>query len=211
MNVTYPRLAVWKKIGIWTVMAMMLLACTMSPSQERQRYQLIEAGKVRPVAAARPPVSILVMQPKAVDGYDTDQMLYVSKPYQVSAFANNAWMSSPSTMLVPLLARSLESSHYFYAVTSEPNISKTDYRLESTIIRLQQNFLFKPSHIQLEMQVVLTHGADNRLVAADNIYEDLPCLTDNPVGGVIAANHATRHLTARVTRFVIDRIAHDRK
>jgi len=149
MKVTYPSLVVWKNIGIWVVMAMMLLACTMSPSQERQRYQLIEASKVRPVAEARSHVSILVMQPKAVDGYDTDQMLYVSQPYQVSAFAKNAWMSSPSTMLMPLLAGSLESSHYFYAVTTEPNMSKTDYRLESTIIRLQQNFLFKPSHIQL--------------------------------------------------------------
>lgn len=207
----YPRLVVWRNIGIWLVMAGLLCACTSSSSGERTRYQLLESGNVAPVATAQPRVSILVMQPKAVEGYDTDRMWYVTKPYQVNAFANNAWMSSPSVMLMPLMIRSLESSHYFYAVILEPNMGKTEYRLESNVIRLQQNFLVKPSHIQLVMQVVLIHSDDNRLVAADYIYEDLPCPSDNPVGGVMAANQATRRLTTKLTHFVIDHIAHDHR
>lgn len=188
---------------------MALAACGLIPSEEH-RYQLIGVGKV----ASKPRhthLSLLVMQPNAVDGYTTDRMLYVNKPFQLNAFARNAWMNPPAAMLQPLLARSVESSHYFYAVTLEPNSSKTDYRLESTLMRLQQNFLVKPSRIQLALQAVLTHVEDNRLVATQDFYVDLPCPSDTPIGGVEAANQATQRLTAQVARFVITRVARDRR
>ncbi|PJD93204.1 MAG: hypothetical protein CK424_03175 [Legionella sp.] len=196
-------------IGIYVMMSSLLYACMPVPSSDTKRYQLTSVGRVTAVKSAHHK-SILVMQPSSTVGYDTEQMLYVNQPYQIGVFADNSWMSPPATMLFPLMASSLESSHYFYAVASDPNVSKTDYRLESELIRLHQNFLVKPSQIELVMQVILIHGADNRVIATETIYERVPCPTDNPLGGVIAANQATSKLTRRVTHFVIDKIKHDR-
>lgn len=203
------RLSIWKTMGILGGLALFLSACAPVTSENNNRYQLTEAGKMKPYKKGHKHVSILVMQPVALDGYDTEQMLYVNKPYQVNSFVNNSWMSPPTTMLLPLLIRSIESSHYFLAVASDLNTSKTEYRLESALIRLQQNFLMKPSHLQLVMQVMLIHSIDSRVVAADTIYESIPCPKDTPLGGVIAANQATRQLTSRVAHFVLEHVKRD--
>ncbi len=202
--------SVWKTIGILWGSALALSACTSISSVNMNRYQLTEVSKVAHTKAQRH-LSILVMQPAAIDGYTTEQMLYVNKPYQIGAFANNSWMSPPATMLLPLLIRGLESSHYFYAVATDPNVSKTDYRLESVLLCLQQNFMMKPSHLQLVMQVMLVHSTDSRVVATDIIYESIPCSSDTPLGGVLAGNQATRHLTSRITHFVIEHVKRDLK
>ena len=200
----------WKRITALGVFAWTLCACTPVPSENNNRYQLTDAYKFAPRAASQH-LSILIMQPEALDGYDTEQMLYVDKPFQVSAFANNAWMSPPATMLSPLLVRSIESTHYFFAVATDLNTSKTDYRLESALIRLQQNFLVKPSQVQLGVQVMLIHNPDSRVVATKTFYEAVNCSKDTPLGGVIAANQATRQLTSHITHFVMSHVLRDQK
>lgn len=192
------------------LLAMVLAGCMPFSASNPNRYQLNTLGRVAPMSSHQHR-SIVVMQPSASAGYDTDQMIYMNKPYQVAEFADNTWMSPPATMMLPLLIYSLESSHYFYAVAADPNVSKTDYRLESKLLRFQQNFLVKPSQYELVMQIILIHSADNRVVATHTINESLPCPRDNPMGGVIAANQATRKLTQRVTHFVIKQIEHDRE
>jgi len=179
-------------------------ACT-PLSTGSTHYQLTAVGHVPATKTARH-LSLLIMQPTAMDGYDTEEMLYVNQPYQVGVFANNTWISPPATMLLPLMIRSVESSHYFYAVATDPNVSVTDYRLESKLIRLQQNFLTKPSQIELVMQVMLMRSSDNHLVATRTIRERVPCASDTPMGGAMAANQATQKLTGKITRFVIKTI-----
>jgi cholesterol transport system auxiliary component len=202
-------LALGKKIGM-VGLCLLLGACAPMHSSNQNRYQLTESGKVKEQKSAQR-VSLLVMQPSAVDGYDTNQMLYVNKPFELSAFADNSWMSPPVTMLLPLMIRSIESSHYFYAVTSDLNASKTDYRLESQLIRLQQNFLVKPSQIQLIMRVMLIHSADSHVLATTTLYESIACPSDTPLGGVIAANQAARRLTAQITHFVVAHVKRAQK
>lgn len=198
------------RLLIGFVIGGVLSACMPVTIPNANRYQLTEASTVSR-ASSHQHLSLLVMQPVAIDGYDTEQMLYVNRPYQVEEFANNVWMSPPTTMLFPLMIRSIASSHYFYAVTSDLNISKTDYRLESVLLRLQQNFLTKPSRIQLAMQVTLIRSVDSSLVATDIISESLPCPSDTPLGGVMAANQATKHLSSRIAHFVIEQVKRDQK
>ncbi len=200
------RLSFWSKIGLGVWVILSLVGCAaLSPENYNNRYQLIESAKI-PNHSNSKHLSILVMRPVGLDGYDSDKMLYVNQRFQVNSFARNAWLSPPSVMLLPLLIRSIESSHYFFAVASDLNTSKTDYRLESALIRLQQNFLMKPSHLELIMQVILIHNSDNRVVATETIYQSIPCSSDSPLGGVIAANFAARKLSSRVAHFVIDQV-----
>jgi cholesterol transport system auxiliary component len=136
-------------------------------------------------------------------GYDTEQMLYMDKPYALSSFAHSAWISSPANMLYPLIIQSLEHSHYFFAIASGPDADKTDYRLDTQVIALQQNFLKRPSMLQLSIKVVLTHIQDNRIVASRLMTQDIACSEDTPYGGVVAANHAAYAFTDRLAKFVV--------
>ncbi|HVT63079.1 MAG TPA: hypothetical protein VHD33_06315, partial [Legionellaceae bacterium] len=59
-----------------------LQGCMSVASKEINRYQLLSVGRVAPVQSKHH-YSILVMQPSAMVGYDTEQMLYMNKPYQI--------------------------------------------------------------------------------------------------------------------------------
>ena len=103
----------------------------------------------------------------------------------------------------------MQHSHYFYAVASGPDADKVDYRVDTQLIQLQQNFLTKPSVVELVANVVLTHISDNRVVSSRIISERVTCPEDTPYGGVIAANKAAFAFTAKLTDFVIRQVKHD--
>lgn len=147
--------------------------------------------------------SILISKPDAISGYQTEQMLYMKKPYQLASFAHNAWLSPPAAMLYPLIIQSIDASQYFAIVASSPYSDKTDYRLDTQLIQLQQNFLEKPSTLLLTVKAVLTHVEDNRAIASHIFYKTIPCTQDTPYAGVIAANKATHQLTHELTQFII--------
>ena len=150
--------------------------------------------------------SILVNKPEAVAGYETNQMLYINKPYELTPFAHNAWVNPPAEMLFPLIVESLQTSGYFFAVASSPTAESTQYRIDTQLIELHQNFLVRPSVIELTVKVVLTDAPNNHVIASKMIKERIPCVRNNPYGGVMAANEATRRFTAELTRFVIGHI-----
>lgn len=154
--------------------------------------------------------SILVSVPDAIPGYQTEQMLYTDKPFELSNFAHSSWISSPGNMLYPLIIQSLQRSHYFFAVASGPEADKTEYRLDTQLIQLQQNFLTKPSKLDLVANIVLTHIDDARVVASRIIQISVPCPEDTPYGGVIAANQAAFTFTAQVSKFVVHNVKRDK-
>ncbi|MBA3537411.1 MAG: hypothetical protein H0T84_12520 [Tatlockia sp.] len=153
--------------------------------------------------------SILITMPEAMAGYQDPDMLFVRKPFELTSFAKNAWVDQPASMLLPLIAQSLQSSGYFYAVTSSANSDHTDYRLDTQLIELEQNFLKRPSQIDFAAKVVLTHVSDNRVIASRLIKEHINCPVDTPYGGVIAANRATKLFTAQVSDFVVTQVKQD--
>lgn len=154
-------------------------------------------------------LSLLVSQPDAMPGYQTDQMLYINKLYSVNNFVHNAWISSPGNMLYPLMIQSLQHSHYFNAIVSGPDSDTTDYRIDTQLIEFQQNFLSKPSVLEFSAKVVLTHVKDNRVVSSQLLTQRVNCPEDTPYGGVIAANQAAYQFTAQVATFVIKHVKRD--
>jgi cholesterol transport system auxiliary component len=193
---------------ILVLVELLLTACSPVKTTISNQYKLDSYGSksFRPNASKQ---SILITLPEAAAGYQRTDMLYVIKPFELSSFVNNAWVDQPANMLLPLLALSLQQSGYFYAVTSSINSEHTDYRLDTQLIELQQNFLRKPSQIDLVAKVVLTQVSDNRVIASRLISKHIKCPTDTPYGGVIAANQATKLFTAEVSDFVISHIRQD--
>ncbi|TAL61553.1 MAG: hypothetical protein EPN84_07800, partial [Legionella sp.] len=124
--------------------------------------------------------TLLVTTPDAISGYDTEEMLYIKKPFKVEAFSKNAWLSPPADMIYPLITQSLQRSGAFYAVATSPYGEATDYRLDSQLIRLQQNFLKKPSEIDLVLKVVLTDVGLNKVIGSTIISQHVRCPMDTP-------------------------------
>ncbi len=186
----------------------LLIACSPIKTPVSDQYKL-ESFSTKKIALQKTKQSLLISQPDAMPGYQTEQMLYTDKPYELSVFAHNAWISAPANMLYPLIIQSLQLNDYFFAVASGPDADTTDYRLDTQVIAFQQNFLTKPSTLELTVQAVLNHVSDGRVVASKMFKERVPCPQDTPYGGVIAANQAVYAFTAKLNSFVIKHVQHD--
>ena len=187
---------------------LLLTACSPIKNEVSNQYKL-ELFSQKKIAPHKSRHSLLISPPDAIAGYQTEQMRYVDKPYELSAFAHNAWISSPANMLYALIIQSLQHSHYFFAVASGPDSDKTEYRLDSQLIELQQNFLTKPSTVSLVVKVTLNHISDLRVVSSRIMTECVTSPSDTPYGGVIAANTAAKAFTAELADFVVEQVRLD--
>lgn len=177
---------------------LLLSSCAIKPSITNQ-YKLTAFSDKR--ASHTSSHSILVTAPEAVSGYDTEQMLYVKKPFEVGVFAHNAWIAPPADMLFPLILESLQRTGYYRVVASSPYSDRTEYRLDTQLLELHQNFLTKPSEISLKVKVVLSNVNNSRVINSTVIAINVPCPAETPYGGVLAANIATKQLTAAIDEF----------
>ena len=187
------------------VWAFMLSSCSPVKVNVSNQYQL-SAYSTKQYTRKPRHISLMVTAPDAVAGYQTEQMLYMKKPFQLEAFAKNAWVSPPGDMLYPLMVESLQQTGFFYAVTSNAYSQGAGYRLDTQLLTLKQNFLVRPSVMEFSVKVVLTHIDNNKVLASRIISQIVPCPTDTPYGGVLAANRATQQFTAQLSDFVISHI-----
>lgn len=198
------------KALIVMLVCLFLTACTSVKLPVKHEYQLSRySAKVYKPAPKKQ--ALLVVLPDAVAGYQTNQMLYINKPYQLSAFAHNAWTDPPAAMFFPLMLQSIQSSGYFYAVASSPYADYADFRVNAQILKLHQNFLVKPSRLEFAVKIVVTDVGNDKVVASKIINESQCCPQDTPYGGVLAANRAVYDASAKMTDFIIDTIRHYKK
>lgn len=187
----------------------LLAACSPVKLPETNQYKLDSYSEKR-LAGKFTRQSILITPPEAVTGYQTNQMLYIKQHFELSSFAHNSWVGPPADMLFPLIVQSVQRSGYFRAVSSSPNQELTDYRLDTQLIELQQNFLKKPSEVKLTVKVVLTNVHDGRVVASRVIQQHAKCPVESPYGGVVAANLAARQFTAELSHFIVMHVKRDK-
>lgn len=185
--------------------ALMLVACSPVKIPVTNQYQLTEYSNKQLTKHPRH-IALWITAPEAAAGYQTEQMLYVNKPFQREAFVKNSWTNPPGDMLYPLMIKSIQRTGFFYAVMSSVYSQGADYRLDTQLLSLEQNFLRKPSVLELSVKVVLTRVIDNKVIASKIISQQIPCLSDTPYGGVVAANKAARQFTAIMSNFVVSHI-----
>lgn len=196
--------------GILSGLILLLSNCSSTRPLITDRYTLslyqTAPYPKSPTALSKHPAcaygSLFISPTEAVDGYQTDAMLYQDRPFEIRPFIHHAWQSNPSSMIYPLIYQSLQESHLFQAVVTGPYAWQTDYRIDTQLIQLIQNFQVKPSQIQLTIKASLTHVSDNRVIASHIWHINKPCPSDTPKGGVFAANQATKQFTHDLARFV---------
>jgi cholesterol transport system auxiliary component len=155
--------------------------------------------------AADAPVLVVAM-PRAAPGHDSVHMVYLQQPQALASFAFNEWVDTPARMLAPLLVRTLQDSGAFRAVLLAPSAASGDLRLETELIRLQQDFSARPSQLRLTLRAVLLDSATRRVIAWREFDQIEPAATDDPAGGVAAAHVATQRLLAALAAFGAEQV-----
>lgn len=183
--------------------ALMLAGCSTLRSTETEsvRTYLLEAQFDRAERIKPIPLVLTVSPPRAIPGYDTVRMVFIRQPHQLEYFAKNRWADTPAKMLRPLLVRALELRTGFNAVTSADGMVKGDVRLDTEITLLQQEFTTSPSRLHMRLRVQLVEQKNYRILATQVFDEFEATSTDDPYGGVVAANRILPRLLGQITDF----------
>lgn len=154
-----------------------------------------------PVAQPGGALTLVVAKPRESAGFDSARMVYVKKPHELEYFSRNQWVDSPGKMLAPVLLRALEAGGAFRAVTQAPAPVNGDLRLETDIVRLQQEFLEAPSRVRFTLRAQLIDVSGKRVIATREFDVSETAPSDDPYGGVVAANRAVRRVFGEVAEF----------
>lgn len=173
------------------VFGVQITACSLlSPVKTTPINTFALVVKSGPVVASHHPQTLLVTNPTAIAGYQTNNMIYTARTFERNSFAHNRWVAPPAEMLGPLVVESLQNSGCFRSVISPPSSSNTDLILDTRVLSLQQEFSADTSQVRLALQILLTHNATHQVIKNQRIEVVVPASENNPYAGVIAANKA---------------------
>ena len=138
--------------------------------------------------------TLLVAMPHARPGFDTSRMGYMLRPHELRYFATSQWADTPARMLAPLLVRVLERSGNWEAVVQMPTSVRGEYRAELDNLTLRQEFFERPSQVRLQAHVQLIDLQRQCVLGVRHFEVLATALSDDPYGGVLAANQAVASL-----------------
>ena len=147
--------------------------------------------------------TVLVFPPKATPLYDTTQMAYSTRPHEVAYFSEREWAETPPQMLHPLVVRTLENTHAFRAVLTEPFAARYTYALRTEILELIEDFRSDSASLVLSLRFQLTDYGAKTLIATKEVSVREPMHERNSAAGVMAANEATAKALQQMAQYVL--------
>jgi cholesterol transport system auxiliary component len=181
------------------------------PSARAPSYYALDASGGAPAPAQRAQrttgLAVLVTAPQAAAGYDSQKMIYVRQAHKLEYFAHSEWVDPPARMLGPLIVSALDAGGAFRGVVSSPGSSSGDLRLDTEVLLLQQEFMSTPSQVRFALRAALVEEGTRRVVATRDFEVLQPAPSDNPYGGVQAANAAVRTALQRLAAFAAEAAA----
>lgn len=161
-----------------------------------------DASGTPPAAApSRARATLVVNLPRAAPGYDTARIAYVRGPLEIEYFAHSQWVDTPPSMLAPMMVRAIERTGAFHAVLGAPTSAAGQFRLESELVRLQQDFSTRPSQVRLTLRAALVDAATRRVVTSREFDARVAAPADDPYGGAAAAQQAAGQVLAELAAF----------
>jgi cholesterol transport system auxiliary component len=158
------------------------------------------------IVSGQPPRThavLLVSTMTADSGYKTSRLIYVKSPGHLQEYARHSWVAPPAQMLMPLVVERIEEKRYFRAVVIPPFAGLSDYRLETRLILLQQEFMQPVSEVRCIIQAVLINNKNDRVIASHRFQALIPAPGNNAESGVAAANQAARQISHEIADFVV--------
>jgi cholesterol transport system auxiliary component len=195
----------------FVLLALMVAGC-LSPrtdSSELHTYQLSLEGwpseaRLRKLDG---PV-LLVSQPQAEPGFETQRMVYVKRPYELEYYSVNQWVDTPVRMFTPLMVQALNQNDAWRAVIPLSSSLRGDYRLDTHGFLLQQEFLQQPSRVRVMVRAQLIDLKESTILST-RVFEVMENTTsENPYGGVQAANRAVAALLDQMASWLRECVRH---
>ncbi len=152
-------------------------------------------ASTRPAAAP----TLLIDAPRAAAGFDSRRIVYTREPHRLEAFAHSEWIDTPARMLAPLIVAAVDTGGAFRVVVPASAAAAGDLRLDTEIVRLQHEFGGVPSRVRFTLRATLVDLTTRRVLAWRQFDQTAASATEDPQGGVTAAN--------RVVRSVLDELA----
>jgi len=150
-------------------------------------------------------LTLIINPPQAAAGFDSQRIIYVREPHKLDYFAHSQWVDPPARMLGPLLLAAIERSGAFRAVVLTPGAAAGDLRLDTEIIRLQHEFQTQPSRVRFTLRATLVENKTRHVLAGREFEAVAPASSDDPYGGVVAANQAVQTVLENLAQFLTER------
>ena len=174
------------------------------PTPHPNFYSLADARNTATRAPARAAVTaptLIVSPPRAAAGFDSRRIMYVRHADQFEYFAHNEWVDTPARMLAPLIVAAVERSGAFRAVVQTPSPVAGEMRLDTEILGLQHEFLNAPSRVRFTLRAYLVESVTRRVIASRGFEAAVPAASEDPYGGVVAANRAVQTVLQDLAAF----------
>jgi len=194
-----------------TIVILLALAggCSALDPSAMQQPSLYSLDRVRSelqavrLPAAMSPVAptLIVNPPRAAAGFDSQRIVYVREAHKREYFAHSEWIDTPARMLAPLIVVAVENSGTFRAVVPTPSAAAGELRLDTEIVRLQHEFDARPSRVRFTLRAYVVDNSTRRVLAWREFDETVPAATEDPYGGILAANRAVQVVLGQLADF----------
>lgn len=175
-----------------------------APQAASQTIYVLESQRGTNTVQVRRNLVLAVSKPQTRPGFDTPQMVYVQQPHELNYFVTSRWADTPARMLGPLLVQAMEQTGGFRAVVQVPGALPGDVRLDTELIRLQHDFVTRPSRVLLTLRAQLIDVRGERVLAVRLFDESETAASDNAYGGVTAANRALQRMLDQLADFCVN-------
>lgn len=205
MNTNGKRRIPYRTLQV--LMATLLLAACSglsAPKVTSPNIYVLEAGPAIHASQVKRDLVLAVSVPRALPGFDTPQMTYVQHPYELNYFVTSRWTDTPARMLEPMIAQAIAQTGSFRAVVQTSGAIPADVRLDTELVRLQQDFKTRPSRVQLTLRAQLIDVRGKRLLAEQQFDEVENADSEDAYGGVTAANRLLQRVLGKLAGFCVD-------
>ncbi len=198
-SVTHLRRLFAAGLSLLTICACNILRPTATPYPAFYSLDNTRAAAPAAVPAAAP--TLIINPPSAAAGFDSSRIIYMRETHKLEYFAHSEWVDPPARMLTPLLVAAVENSGAFRAVVLTPSAAAGDLRLDTEIIRPQHEFQTQPSRVRFTLRAYLVDDKTRRVLAWREFDAVVPATSEDPYGGVVAANRAVQTVLENLSAF----------
>ena len=145
--------------------------------------------------------TLIVNPPRAASGFSSQRIVYVREAHQLEYYAHSEWVDSPARMIAPLIVAAVGNSRSFRAAVLTPSAANGDLRLDTEIVRLQHDLSGKPGNVRFTLRATIVDNTTRKVLARSEFDETIASASDDPYGGVIAANRAVQVVLEQLVGF----------
>jgi cholesterol transport system auxiliary component len=195
-----------RRFSLWLVAdaALLLVGCSLvSPPKPEPATAILSKMPDNVPQEAGVESTLLIVLPEVSSAYNTTQMAYSEKPYQISYYRDNEWAATPGEMIQPLLVRTLQQTGIFRPTLTPPETGHADYALHTEVIELLQDYTASTPVLRLTLRFQLLDAAGQAL-ADREITKQVAMQDSNSYAGVNAANDALAKALGEAALFVMN-------